>query len=445
MSSILVDGGKPLTGSVQISGAKNSVLKVVHAAMFSNEDVVVDNAPRIENLLSDLEIIRLMGGRAEWLSRNRLVLNGAHLNTHEIPYELGSRNRTAALLAAPLLYKFGKALVPKPGGCRIGFRPINRWLKVWDLLGVKVEENDRYYRLTVDDLRPAEINFKINTHMGTDNAILSSLFIPGRSVINNAAEEPEVDDLISFCNLIGADVSRAEPRKIVINGSNIFTAVSNAPKLFRIQNDRNEIVTFAVAALVTEGNIVIKGVDRNNILSFVNVLSKIGCGFELFGDEMRIWYTGELTPMNITTSPAPGFMTDWQPLITLLLTKANGESFIHDTVYTDRFGYIKDLNRMGARIDLHRPTEFGVEPLVSDDAYDFQKLGEAFTIAKVKGPTKFKGTRLHIPDLRAGATLVIAALCANGRSEVTGYENVERGYEDFALKLTGASASVTVV
>ena len=444
MSGIIVEGGVPLTGSVTISGAKNSALKIIHAAMFSNEDVFVDNVPRIENVLTDMEIIRLLGGKAEWISKNRVVLNGARLESHEIPYELGSKNRTSILLALPLLVKFGKALVPKPGGGRIGFIPINRLLENWGALGFKVEENAKYYRISVGVPKATNITFKINTHMGTDCAILSSIFVPGQTTINNAAEEPEVDELINFCNLIGADISRVEPRKIVVNGKNVFGPTTKESGEFRVGSDRNEVVTFAVAAIVTGGNVIIRGVARNSILSFISALSKIGCGYELTGDEMRVWHNGqELTPINITTAPAPGFMTDWQPLITLLLTLASGESIVHDTVFTDRFGYIKDLNRMGSKIELFEPTQLGLVSEVSDEGYDVARLGEPKTAAKIKGPTKLKGERILIPDLRAGATLILAALSATGKSDISGYENVERGYEDFISKLTQLGARIT--
>ena len=275
--------------------------------------------------------------------------------------------------------------------------------------------------------------------MGTDNAILFSMFVPGETIIANAAEEPEVDDLISFVKLIGADVERIEARKIKVVGKNNFTGGT-----FKVMNDRNEVVTFAVAALATKGNIVIQGVDRKNLLAFVHDLTNMGAKFDTSTDEMRVWRaTEDLLPVDITTAPYPGFMTDWQPLAVLLLTQASGMGKVHDTVYWDRFGYTKDLNRMGAKIELSRPSDLGIEPVISEDIYDIKVQGEPATIAEVTGPVKLRGSKLSIPDLRAGATLILAALAAEGKSEIVGYENVSRGYENFLTKLTDLGAQIT--
>lgn len=438
METLYIEGRKPLVGTVKLSGAKNSALKLIHAAMFSNEDITLENVPRIGNVDNDLEVIRAIGGRAEWAGSKTLVLNGSGLNTHEIPYELGSKYRTVALLAAPLLFRFGKAAIPQPGGCKIGYRPINRWVDVWNSMGIDVEEDSSYVHLNAKSFTGTNINFKISSHMGTDNAILSAIAAQGETTISNAAEEYEVDDIIAFCNMMGADVERIESRRIKIVGKNVFKGGT-----FKVQPDRNEAVTFAVAAQITGGNITLEGVEKTHLTAFLNVLSKMGANFEFMKDEMRVWSTNqELLPVNITTLPAPGFMTDWQPLGVLLCTKAVGESLVHDTIYTDRFGYVKDLNRMGARIELFQPSALGIEPVISDDLYDIEKLGEPFTVAKIKGPTSLRGAKMDIPDLRAGATLILAALSAEGKSEVHGYENVARGYENFVDKLSNLGASI---
>ncbi len=438
MAAVSLQGGVPLSGDIVISGAKNSGLKLLHAALFSNEDVVLDNIPNIENLHVDLEIIRRLGGKFRWIGANKLVINGAGLISHEIPYELGSKYRTAALLVGPLVFRFGKAILPKPGGCKIGPRPLNRWVDTWKTLGYEVQEDDKFYYIFSKQVTGADISFKISTHTGTDNAILSALFAAGETTITNAAEEPEVDDLIAFCNQIGGKVERVAPRTIKVSGTQVFKSCK-----YKVMPDRNEVVTFVVAALVTGGNIKLKGVQKTDLLAFTNVLTKIGCKFEFAKNDMRVWHAGEVfSAATVTTAPAPGFMTDWQPLITLLLTQAEGESIVHDTVYTDRFGYTVDLNRMGAKINLVSPSELGLEAVISDEAYDLAKLGEPKTVAKITGPTPFKGTKLFVPDLRAGAALVLAGLMAHGKSEIEGVENVERGYENFFDKLVSLGAQI---
>src|SRR3989344_2650799 len=394
MSTLIIEGGKPLQGTVKVSGAKNSALKVIAAALFSNDDVTLENIPRIGNVTVDLEIIEALGGKYEWTGSNKLLINGSGINTWEIPLELGSKYRTAALYAAPLVYRFGKAKLPVPGGCKIGLRPMNRWVEAWEALGIEVKSDENYFYLEAKEPHSATINFKTSTHMGTDNAILFSMFVPGETIIANAAEEPEVDDLISFVKLIGADVERIEARKIKVVGKNNFTGGT-----FKVMNDRNEVVTFAVAALATKGNIVIQGVDRKNLLAFVNMLTNMGAKFDTSTDEMRVWRaTEDLLPVDITTAPYPGFMTDWQPLAVLLLTQANGIGKVRDTVYWDRFGYTKDLNRMGAKIELSRPSDLGIEPVISEDIYDIKVKGEPATIAEVPGRVKLRGSKLSIPD-----------------------------------------------
>ncbi|MBI2414699.1 UDP-N-acetylglucosamine 1-carboxyvinyltransferase [candidate division WWE3 bacterium] len=441
MSNILIDGGKPLIGTVTVSGAKNSALKIIAAALFSNENVVLDNVPQIGNITNDLEIVTALGGSFEWISKNKLKIDPSGIHTSEIPIDLGSKYRTAALYAASLVYRFGKATLPIPGGCKIGLRPMNRWVETWQTLGIDVANDDNYFYLEARNIKPGTVNFKVNTHMGTDNAILFSMFIPGETIILNAAEEPEVDDLINFVNSMGADVTRIEPRKIRIVGKNTFYGTS-----FSVMEDRNEVVTFAVAALVTNGNLVIKGVDRKNLLAFTNVLTKIGAKFEISEDELRIWRAGEkLSPTDVMTAPYPGFMTDWQPLVTLLLTQCIGTSTVYDSVYWDRFGYTKELNRMGCDIDVLKPSELGKDLIISEDTYDLVTQGEPAVVARINNaPSKLKGVKLLIPDLRAGATLVLAALAADGKSELVGFDNVTRGYEDFAEKLKGLGAVLSV-
>ncbi len=441
MAQLLIEGGNPLVGTVKASGAKNSALKLIAAALLCNEDVTLDNIPRIENVETDLEIVKALGGHVEWLGTNKLLINGAGINTFEIPYDLGSANRTAPLHAAALVFRFGRATIPFPGGCKIGPRPINRWVSVWESLGITVKNDDKFIYLTSDGNTGGSINFQTNTHMGTDMALLFSVFANGETIISGAAQEPEVDDVIDFLNEIGGEVSRIDSERIKVIGKRRFTGTD-----FTVQPDRNEVVTFAVGALLTNGNITIKGINRSHLLAFTNVLTKMEAKFEIDGDEMRVWRSGEdLLPVDVVTAPAPGFMTDWQPLITLLLTQASGESSVYDTIYWDRFGYTVDLNRMDANIDLITPSEKGLEVVISDDTYSIEEKGEPKSVARVFGKTPLRGTKLHIPDLRAGATLILAALTAEGKSEIVGYENVARGYEDFVSKLTDLGANIKLL
>ncbi len=425
-------------GTVDICGAKNSALKIISAALFSNEDVILDNVPKIQNILSDIEVVESVGATVSWIGANRLMINGSKINSYEIPYELGSRQRTSLLLAGPLIFRFGKARIPKfkPTAYKPG--PLNRHLDMWKTLGIKVEEDERYYYLDAENIKPASINFRTSSHMATENAILSSLFLPGETTISNASEECEVEDLINCANLMGAQVQRTDPRTVKIIGNTIFKGFR-----YTIRGDKSEAATFAAAAILTNGNIEIRGIDREIFIPFANFLSRIGVRFEFFEGGVKVWRNDEIPlPTQVNVSPTPGFVPDWQSLAVLLLTQADGESCVNDTVYINRFSYVSDLNRMGAEIELVKPSTVGLAPVISDDSYDFEKQGEAETVAKIIGPRKLKGERLQITDFRNGAVLVLAALSAEGKSEIMGVESIEEYFENFVNKLQSLGAKI---
>ena len=209
MSRISIEGGVPLTGTVSVSGARNSALKLIYAAMFSNEDVLINNVPRVSPVLDDIEIIKSIGGTAEWVNSNTLVLNGSQLSTHEVPLEIGSKYRTSLLLAGPLLFRFGKAFIPKCKDAQFHLGPVNRFLDTWKSLGFEVEEDEDYHRVFNNgNAVGSGIVFKTSSHTATDNAILSSVFVPGETVISNASEEYEIGDLVSLLNLMFARIKR---------------------------------------------------------------------------------------------------------------------------------------------------------------------------------------------------------------------------------------------
>jgi len=437
MSTINIEGGTPLIGTVNISGSTNSAIKLIYAAMFSNEDVILDNVPKVGMVENDLEVVRSVGAKAEWVSGGRLLLNGSGIDSYKISPELGSKYRTSYLFAGALLYRFGKAQFPKINEETLKYGSVNRFFETWKSLGITIEEDKDFYLLTAENLTGGHVSFKNPTHLGTDNAILSSLFMSGETIISNASQEPEIDDHISFLKTIGANVERIEPTKIKVVGSNIFKGGS-----FRVCTDKVEAVFFAAAALLTGGNILIKGAEKESLAAFINYLLKIGARFEFSGSELKVWKTDEeLNAEKITIAPYPGLIPEWQSILTLVATKSNGESLIHDTVYPDRFEYVQDLNRMGAHIELVKPSEAGLSSVVSSDVYD-EKQGEPATIAKVLGPVKLKATRLNIETARYGPVLVLAALIAEGKSEIFDSEKVENGFENFYEKLKNLGAKI---
>lgn len=439
MPSIYIEGGVPLMGSVSVSGAKNLASKLIYASMFSNESVVLNNVPRVRAVMDDIEVIESVGGEAEWLGTNTLSLNGSKISSHEIPLEVGSKYRTSLLFVGPLLFRFGKAFIPNFNSRDGKVRPINRFLDTWQSLGFRVEEEGEYIKVYKEGSEEcSDINFKNISHTATDNAILSSVFLRKDTFISNASEDTEVDDLIQFLNLIGADVKRVDSGRIEITGSGIFKEA-----IFDIGPDKLEVAVFASLAVLTAGNISIKSVNRDSILQFINFLNKINARFEFSENELRVWrHSEEITPLDIEISPSPGFIFDWQPLATLILTQAEGESTVHDKVYVDRFGYWVDLNRMGAKIDLVTPSEVGLQAHVSDDSYNIESSGEPKTVAKITGPTKLKGERLSIENFKYGPVLVLAALAAEGKSEIIGIEHINYFCEDFIDRLISLGAQI---
>lgn len=439
MSTVIIEGGFPLLGTVQVSGTRNSALKLMSAAMFSNDDVILQNVPKIDAVEDDIKMIRVLGGKADWAGAGRLILNGSGITSHELPLEMGSRYRTSLLMAPPLLFRFGRASIPKYKTRSTVPRPVNRILEVWKSMGITVEEDEDYYFISSANAVAGHVNFKIPSHMSTDALIMTASFLPGETEINNASEECEIDDLIDLINAMGGDVVRTEPRVIKIKGVNVFKGA-----MMEVQPDKTEAVIFSIATLITKGNVVIKNINRNVMVPMVNFLTKIGARYEFEQNAIKIWrHDEELQATNLTIAPTPGFVPDWQSAATLLLTQCTGTGFVHDTVYTDRFGYIKDLNRMGAKIELLKPSEAGFVPTVSDDAYDIERLGEPYTVAKTNGPVKLKGEKMNITDFRYGAVHVLAALVAEGKSEIEGTDVLDCYIENFTTKLKNLGARIS--
>ena len=439
---LTIEGGTPLSGTVTVSGSKDSALKLMAAAMFSNEEVVLENVPRLQVVYDLIDAMVSLGASIEWSGRNRLIINCASVSSIEIPESFAEKYRVANLLVPSLIFRFGKAVLPKISAEKSNSRPINRLISTWEKLGIEIKENPTTYFLEGHNLTAKNINFEANTHIGTDSAILMALFISGETTLSNTAEEPEVDDLIDFCNLIGGEITRSNSRELKIVGHNVFKGGT-----FSVQGDKDELVLFTVVSLMTEGTITIRGADKAHMLSFLNTLSKMGARFEFSKNgEMRVWHaTDVLEAVNVTTSIAPGFLTDWQYGMTLLLTKANGESLVHETIYTDNFSYIKDLNRMGAKIRLAHPSEKGIMPIISNDSYDIANLGEPYTLAIVNGPAKLKGVRMHLGDPKQGAALVMAALSADGKTEIENFEVVETEFDSFYAKLSDLGANISTI
>jgi UDP-N-acetylglucosamine 1-carboxyvinyltransferase len=436
LEKLVINGQKRLTGVVSVSGSKNVALKAIVAACLTKDEVIIENIPIITDFMIMAEIIEELGGKVK-ISDHTISIKMEKFRTSKITLEKAAEIRASYMFLAPLLARAGKAIIPNPGGCRIGARPIDRIIDGLVKMGATVdyESKDGYFHASSESgLKGTNYIFSKNTHTGTETMLLASVLAEGRTVLRNAAQEPEIDELIGLLNKMGASIKRIEPRVIVVNGVKKLKGTR-----FRIRPDRNEIVTFAVAAIITEGDVFIKGIDKTGILEFLKQLELANGGFEERPDGIRFYYKGELRPTNITTNFYPGFMTDWQGPWTVLMTKANGVSQLHETVYENRFTYASELEKMGAKLKLFNPKLNNPEEVynfnISDDI-------DTFHAAKISGPKKLHNGIVTVTDLRAGATLVLGALAAKGESVIFGLEHLERGYENFDLRLQGLGAEI---
>jgi UDP-N-acetylglucosamine 1-carboxyvinyltransferase len=426
-----IHGGKPLKGEVILSGAKNAALKMVIGALLFDGDVTLHNVPRIRDLDELLHLFTELGASAKFIDTNTVVINGSGLKTNTVDLLHGSKIRSTFLLFAPLLKKFKEAHIPNPGGCRIGARPIDRIMNGLKELGgvVEYDHTTGYYHAKLSGKTHGVYTFEKPSHTGTEFMIMLSVFAEGTIQINNAALEPEIDDLISFFNEGGARIHR-EGTAIQVTGVSSLKQT----KPYTIVSDRNEAVTFAVIGLITKGDVTVGPIDPQILSTFITAVKKSGGGVEIVDThKVRFHYIGPFTASQIETEPHPGFMTDWQQNWVVLMTQAQGVSTLHERVFENRFAFVSELQKLGANI------EYDTTPVVNPKqyyhfTYDPEKVYKQ--AIKIYGPQQLHNGVLTVTDLRAGATLAIAALLVSGESIVNGVSILERGYERFVEKVT---------
>ena len=435
MKKYIINGGNKLSGEVSVSGSKNVVLKAIIAACLTREPVEIKNVPLISDVFIMLELVKEIGGRVS-LSGHSVRIHVENIKSIKIPLEMGAKIRTSSMFLAPLLNRKKEALIPNPGGCRIGARPIDRHIEGLKRMGAisKYNSRDGYFHVKTQGLAGTKYRFEKNTHTGTETLIMAATLAGGRTILENAAEEPEVDDLISLLNSMGAKIVRTEPRTIVIVGVKKLYGAS-----FTIMPDRNEVVTFAVLSALTGGKIYIKNAQMTAIKGFLNAFKKAGGKWETGDSRVRFYIEQEIKSMDIVTSPHPGFMTDWQGPWAIFMTQANGTSTIHEAIYENRLGYVDELKKMGADLEIYQPKIQN-----PGEFYNFNYRKNGKHGLKIQGKTNLHNAVLNVSDLRAGATLVIAALIAKGASIIFGVEYLDRGYEAFDRRLRELGADIEV-
>jgi UDP-N-acetylglucosamine 1-carboxyvinyltransferase len=414
-----VDGGIPLSGTVAISGAKNAALKMFAAATLTGERCRFTNVPEIEDVRVMVQTLQHLGVVVDHPEPNVYEVASGDVDWLFVPLEAAARMRASFILLGPLLSRFGRVIISNPGGDRIGRRPVDLHVDAMRALGAHIEYRYGYYYAEAPGrLRGTEVRFPFVSVMGTENAMLAATLAEGHTTIRPAAQEPEVDDLIDFLCKMGAEVERTYPDTIEVEGRKRLRGATH-----RIVPDRIEAGTFAVAGAVTGGRITLTGAPCEHLGAFLEVLERAGVAVTCEGETIQVdgsaLAEGGFRATDIETGAYPGLATDLQSPTSVLLTQAAGDSLVHETIFEDRLEWLSELARMGARVDL----------------VDSQH-------AIIHGRSRLRGANVDISDLRAGASLILGALAADGTSTIHGAHHVHRGYENIEGKFLGLGARI---
>lgn len=415
-----VTGGRQLRGTVPVSGSKNAALKLLAAATLTGERCRFRNVPEIADVAVMVETLRDLGIVVDHPERNVYEVASGDVDWQFVPLEAAAKMRASFILLGPLLARFGRVIISNPGGDRIGRRPVNLHVDAMRAMGAEIEyRNGYYFARAPGRLRGAEVTFPTVTVMGTENALLAATLADGHTVIRPAAQEPEVDDLIAFLCQMGAQVERTAPDTIEVEGRRRLRGAEHS-----VIADRIEAGTFVIAAAVTGGEVTLTGAPQEHLGAFLGVMAEVGVQVEALGDTLmvRAGDPDRYRPVDITTAPYPGLATDLQSPTAVLLTQAQGTSRIHETIFEDRLEWMEELRRMGAVVDI-------------PDGHH----------AVLHGRSSLHGAEVEMGDLRAGASLMLAALAAEGPSLIHGAHQVRRGYENIEGKFLDLGAHIEVV
>lgn len=433
---IVIRGGKPLKGRVNVRGAKNLATKAMVAALLGRTPSVLQDVPQISEIAIVTKMLEAYGVAVTSPEDGVLVLDPSNVERAHFAQidALAGSSRIPILFCGPLLHALGEALIPDLGGCRIGDRPIDFHLDALRAMGAVVDKSYEGIRITAPDgLHGADITLPFPSVGATEQVLLAAVRAQGVTELKNAAIEPEIMDLIAILQKMGAIISMEPNRTIFIEGVDQLNGYTH-----RAMFDRNEAASWASAALATRGDIFVGGARQQELMTFLNVFRKAGGAFDVEEDGIRFWHPGgALHPVQVETDVHPGFMTDWQQPLIVALTQAEGVSVVHETVYENRFGFTDALVKMGADIVVHQD---GLESVTR--RVPRRKLEQA---AVVTGPTKLKGADVRVPDLRGGFSYLIAALTAEGTSKVTNLGLISRGYEHFVEKLEALGADFDLI
>ena len=412
--SWVVDPVGPLNGSVEVKGSKNAVTKHMVAALLGSQPSTILNAPDVGDVAITAEMMRHLGAHVE-VEDDRITIDPTEFSGGRIPLTFSGLNRIPILLLAPTLHRTGEAFVPIVGGDKIGRRPVDFHIDALRKMGAEITETDEGIEAKATRLKGAKIRLPFPSVMATETVLLAAVLAEGRTLLDNAATEPEVVELALFLQRMGARIELRPDRRYIIEGVEKLSSATHT-----LSGDRIEAFSYLVAGLVTRGSVRVYGCSQGRVVTAITTLAKMGVEFEITDTWLSAKAPGSLSPVVVNTDTHPGFMTDWQSPLLVLMTQADGMSVLHETVYENRLGYASALNTMGADIAVF-------DSCLGGPACHFYETN-AMHSAVVHGVSKLHGAEVAMPDIRAGFSYVIAAAAAEGRSTLYDIHHLERGY-----------------
>jgi UDP-N-acetylglucosamine 1-carboxyvinyltransferase len=420
--ALTIEGGVPLSGEVTIGGSKNAALPILAATLLTAEECIITGVPDLADISTMAELLRALGARVDVdMDRRRITISAGEITNTSAPPELVAKMRASFLVAGPLLARVGEVEVSTPGGCQLGARPVDVDVRGFRQMGAQVDFSERRVKAHVNGLHGARIYMDYPSHTGTENLLMAATLADGRTTIVNAACEPEVVALGDMLNRMGARISGLGSPTIVVEGVDRLHGVS-----LSILPDRLEAGTYAIAAVITRGEVTLHRVREPDMLPLTAKLREAGAEVWMHEDSMLVRPGKGLTAVEVQTLPFPGFPTDLQAAFAVLMTQATGLSKIHERVFEDRLRYTDQLKMMGANILVEKfaPDRYG-------------------TRAEIQGPTQLHGAEVRALDIRAGAGVVLAGLIAEGRTVISDIHHIDRGYDNLVGKLRDLGARVS--
>lgn len=414
MSKFIIQGGKELAGEVRISGSKNAALPIIAATVLVKGKITLYNVPNIQDVQTMFEIIRDIGGKVT-KKNNKMIIDTSKINTYEIPENLMRKMRSSVILAGAIIGKYNKANFSYPGGCEIGSRPIDLHLKGFEKLGINIKEEYGEIICNAEKIEGTQIHLDFPSVGATENIILAACLAEGTTILTNAAKEPEIEDMVKFLNKAGAKIRGAGTDRVEIIGVKKLFEIS-----YNIMPDRIEAGTYLVAGAITGGNVKIINANPNHIEPILDKLEEANCMLKIGKNCVELKAPKRIKAVDIKTMPYPGFPTDMQSIMAATFTIAKGTTVVVENIFENRYKYVQELNKMGAKIIVEGKS------------------------AIIRGVRKIYGATVKATDLRGGAALVLAGLSAKGTTVVENIEYILRGYEDFDKKIRALGGNIEI-